>query len=152
MIPDLRRTRECGDCNECCTGVLHANVYGKFMDKGRPCHYLGKSGCTIYAKRPPVCSSYQCEWLKDDSTNIPEWMRPDMSKVIITLRQWGDQLQHVYWQINECNEKIDSSILNWIYMHVSSNSICADIQVDGRWYQMGPPEYTQYMNSRTIER
>ena len=75
-----------------------------------------------------------------------------MSKVIITLRQWGDNGEHVYWQINECDRKIDSSILNWIYMHISSNSICADIQVDGRWYQMGPPEYTQYMNSRTIER
>jgi hypothetical protein len=144
-VPNLKRNRECGDCKECCTGTLHADIYGKIMDKGRPCHYLGGEGCTIYEKRPGVCKAYQCEWLRDDSTLIPEWMRPDLSKVIITQKGWGDNLQHNYWNIAESHQKIDSVILNWVYMFTSSHNICANIEVDGRWYQMGPPEFVEYM-------
>jgi len=145
MIPDLRRTRECGECTECCKGELHANIYGRLMDKGKPCHFLGTSGCTIYSKRPSLCSSYQCEWLRDDGTNIPEWIRPDLSKVMISERTWGEKEEHKYWQINECGQKIDSNILNWIFMFSSTHSICVDYQVDNRWHQLGPPEFVDWV-------
>jgi len=147
MIPDLKRNRECGDCKECCTGTLYADVYGKVMDVGRPCHFLGGEGCTIYEKRPQLCRDYQCEWLRDDSTNIPEWMRPDLSKVIITQKTWGNNNQYVYWMIAESKQKIDSEILNWVYMYVSSHNICANIEVAGRWYQMGPPEFVEHIRN-----
>jgi hypothetical protein len=141
------RNRECGDCRECCTGVLSGDIYGKFMDKGRPCHYLGGNGCTIYSKRPTLCKEYRCEWLGDDSTYIPEWMRPDISKVVITRRNWGNNKQYTYWTVAESGQKIDSTILNWVYMHISTHNICADIEVDGRRYQMGPPEFVEYIKS-----
>ena len=141
--------RECGDCRECCTGVLTGNIYGKQMDKGRPCHYLGGNGCTIYKKRPTLCKEYQCEWLRDDSTHIPEWLRPDISKVVITRRNWGDNQQHLYWTVAESGQKIDSTILNWVYMHISTHNICASIEVDGMWYQFGPPEFADYIKQIT---
>ena len=141
--------RECGDCRECCTGVLTGNIYGKQMDKGRPCHYLGGNGCTIYKKRPTLCKEYQCEWLRDDSTYIPEWLRPDISKVVITRRNWGDNQQHLYWTVAESGQKIDSTILNWVYMHISTHNICASIEVDGMWYQFGPPEFADYIKQIT---
>lgn len=144
MIPDLRRTRECGTCTECCTGTLVADIHGYVMDKGRPCHFLGK-GCTIYSDRPNVCREFQCAWLRDDGTNIPEWMKPELSKVVIIERNWGRNLDQTYWNIVESNQKIDSVILNWVYMYVSSRNICANIEVDGKFYQMGPPEFVDFM-------
>lgn len=147
MIPDLKRNRQCGDCTECCTGTLHADIYGKFMDRGRPCHYLNK-GCTIYENRPQLCKDYRCEWLKDDSTIIPEWMQPNLSKVIITERIWGDRNQYTYWEIQESGQKIDSTVLNWVYMYVAANNMVANIQVDSRWYQIGPPEFVEHLRNQ----
>ena len=145
MMPDLRRNRECGECVQCCTGTLHATIHGYPIDRGRPCHFLGGNGCTIYEKRDTVCREFRCAWLKDDATNIPEWMRPDLSKVIITEANWGENNQHQCLIFHESGQKIDSTILNWIYMYCSSKNICADIQVDGIWYQMGPPEFVEHM-------
>jgi hypothetical protein len=119
------------------------------MDKGRPCHYLGGNGCTIYKKRPTLCKEYQCEWLRDDSTHIPEWLRPDISKVVITRRNWGDNNENLCWTVAESGQKIDSTILNWVYMHISTHNICANIEVDGTWYQMGPPEFIDYIKRTT---
>lgn len=145
MSPNLRRTRECGECTECCTGVLSADIHGYSMDKGRPCHFYG-NGCTIYPDRPQVCKQYRCEWLKDDGTNIPEWMRPDRSKVIITQNYWGDNNDKPFWRVNECGQKIDSTVLNWVYMFLSSHNIYANIEVDGTFYQMGSPEFREFID------
>ena len=148
MIPDLKRNRECGACRECCTGTLQADIYGYAMDKGRPCQFLGGEGCTIYQKRPQLCKDYKCHWLEDDGIEVPEWMRPDLSKVIITKRPWGDNKEHLYLSVAETGgQKIDSVILNWVYMHVSKHNICANIEVDGRWYQMGPPEFVKFIQN-----
>ena len=147
MIPDLKRNRKCGPCNQCCTGTLQGDIYGHAMDKGRACHFLGGEGCTIYEKRPTLCKQYECLWLQDDATNIPEWMRPDISKVIITHRNWGNNNENSYLSVAESGQKIDSVILNWVYMHVSKHNICANIEVDGTWYQMGPPEFVEYIRN-----
>jgi len=152
MIPELKRIRECGECNECCSGTLSVDIYGKFADKGIPCHFLAKMNtpqkrCTIYPNRPDVCVNYRCEWVKDDSTNIPEWMRPDLSKVIITSKVWGNNIKNTYWLVTESNKKIDSNILNWIYMYTSEHNIFASIEVNGRFYQKGSLEFSKYLQT-----
>lgn len=139
------RNRECGACTECCNGTLVGDIFGRTLDKGRPCHYLGGEGCTIYSQRPSLCRAYRCEWLRDDASHIPEWMRPDLSGVIITVRRWGENGELLFWTVAESRGKIDSTVLNWVYMHVSQHNICANIEVDGRWYQIGPPEFVDFI-------
>jgi len=72
-------------------------------------------------------------------------MKPELSKVVIVERNWGRNLEHTFWNIIESNQKIDSVVLNWVYMYVSSRNICANIEVDGKFYQMGPPEFVEFM-------
>lgn len=146
MMPDLRRTRQCGDCSECCTGTLTADIHGHKMEKGRPCHFFA-NGCSIYPDRPQVCSAFQCAWLRDDGTEIPEWMRPDLSKVIIVEYRWGNNNEKIFWSVVESGQKIDSLVLNWLYMYLSKHDICANIEVGGTFYQRGPAEFREYIET-----
>lgn len=141
-MANLSRTRDCGECTECCRGWLDDLVHGYSMFPGKPCQFVSDKGCTIYEDRPAVpCKNYQCEWLRDDGLTYPAWMRPDLSKVIVTVRNWGENGEHSFLEFRECGQKIDSEILNWIYMFVSSNNIPARIQVNRGWNMFGPPEF-----------
>lgn len=131
--------RQCDECSECCKGWLTANIYGKEMAPGVPCHYLGKVGCSIYKDRPKEpCQTYRCVWLIDP--DIPEWLKPSTAKVILSWKGWsgGD-----YLEVKECGEKIDSTILNWVYIFAGQNNINLAIEVCGRWYFRGPQEFTE---------
>ena len=136
-------TRKCDECNACCQGWLTANIYGKEMYPGRPCHFASNNGCSIYKDRPEnPCVTYKCAWLKDDGTIFPEWMKPDRSDVIITERDWENRL---YWSVVECGKQIDSKILNWIYLFAQANDIYLEIQVAGIRYYRGSPEFQHYV-------
>lgn len=116
------------------------------MLSGRPCHFVSEHGCSIYKDRPKdPCVDYKCLWLVD--TNIPEWIKPSISKVIVTLRPWGNNKQFTYWEIRECGTKIDSSVLNWFYSYCSSNNMQMRVQVGGGWHSMGPPDFQKEMNN-----
>lgn len=130
--------RQCNECSECCKGWLTANIYGKEMAPGRPCHYLAKVGCSIYKDRPKEpCQTYRCAWLIDPE--VPEWMKPSTAKVILSWKGWsgGD-----YLEVKECGEKIDSTVLNWVYIFAGQNNINLAIEVSGSWYFRGPQDFT----------
>lgn len=80
--------KSCSECTKCCEGYLTlSEVLWEKIDGHDSCPFLNKlgvHGCSIYKHRPPMCTNYLCEWKKYDE--IPEWMRPDLSKVIITKR------------------------------------------------------------------
>ena len=103
--------RSCGTCTACCEGWLAASIKGEAMYPGSPCKYLSNK-CTIYNQRPKdPCINYKCEWLKDDS--IPEWMRPDRCKAILTLKEICN-IRYVW--LTECGEKLRSDVLAWLFM------------------------------------
>lgn len=136
--PSIKRS--CGDCTECCKGWLSASIYGREMHEGRPCHFVGIKGCSIYKDRPEdPCKGFQCEWLKDDGTLYPEWLKPDVSKIIITKRSWAEGKD--YLSVKECGQSISSTALNWLYVFGGQISIPMQIQVAGTWNKMGPPEF-----------
>lgn len=136
--------RECNGCTECCKWLV-AEAHGYYFQPGRPCHFKGESGCTIYKDRPEVCKSYKCEWLVN--SEIPEWMKPTLSKVLITKRKWsgGD-----YIEVLECGEKIDSVVLNWLFMYHYMTSIPIRIQVDRGWNNYGPLEFREEISKQVL--
>lgn len=129
--PTIKRT--CGDCTECCKGWLSANIYGREMYEGRPCHFLGANKCSIYVDRPnDPCKAFKCEWLADDGTIYPEWLRPDMAKVIVSGRHDPDT-GNQFLEAKECGETIDSKVLNWLYLFAAQYNVEMRIQVAGIW-------------------
>jgi len=129
--------RDCNGCTACCEGWLDGKVYDKYFQPGRPCHFKCENGCSIYEQRPEnPCRIYSCEWL--NNLDISEWLRPNLSKIIITRKQWknGD-----YLEITEMGCKIDSSILNWLFTYHYSTDIPIRIQVSGGWTSYGPQEF-----------
>ncbi len=54
---ELDPTRECGDCDECCT------LHGQPGPGPIPCRHLAAGGgCGIYPTRPRSCRTWFCEW------------------------------------------------------------------------------------------
>jgi uncharacterized cysteine cluster protein YcgN (CxxCxxCC family) len=101
--------RTCDSCTACCEGWLNGEAHGHTFYPSKPCFFLNK-GCTIYEDRPEnPCKSYDCAWLAEDT--FPMWMRPDLSKIIISKRIKNDIS---YYEIGEMGEQIKAHILNWI--------------------------------------
>lgn len=132
-------TRECGDCTRCCEGWLNADIYGKKMYEGKPCHYLC-NGCTIYEDRPKdPCKEYHCEWLTNQ--DFPEWMKPNLSNVIVTKKEAEDGSLS-YYEIVETGKLIKSPVLNWIIhwaLKTKSNII---YMVQGKMHKLGSAEFS----------
>jgi hypothetical protein len=104
-------SRECGDCTKCCEGFLVGSVQGKDFYPGKPCHFIeiGK-GCTIYKDRPvDPCKRYKCGWLVDEE--MPEWLKPNQSNVIIDVR---DAEGIPFINVIEAGETLRSDVLSWL--------------------------------------
>ena len=130
---------DCKGCSACCEGWLFGEAHGHYFQAGRPCHFKCETGCSIYEKRPESpCKTYNCAWLEDE--NIPEWMKPNLSGVIITKRQWknGD-----YLEIHETGKKIDAVVLNWLFLYHYTTDIPIRVQVSGGWTNYGTKEFLQ---------
>ncbi len=133
---DLIVGRNCNGCTECCNGSskLHGEIFGKHFHSGKPCHYVGESGCTIYENRPQdPCKRFRCEWL-DNPEMFPEWMKPNLSK-IIGIRRTTEKGNSIL-EIRECGQKIDSNILNYFYQYSMKHGINMDIEVDDFLYRI----------------
>lgn len=143
-------SRECGTCTKCCEGYLTGVVYDKPFYPGRPCHFvsIGKS-CTIYAKRPKdPCVSYRCQWL--DNFELPEWLKPNQSNVIITERTFeGTDIK--YLDVMEAGDKLDSSVLSWIIVHALSKKLNLRWYVSGAAHYFGDSEFLKLMEGDKIK-
>lgn len=139
--------RECGECTKCCEGSLHLVVDKYTVNRSSPCHFLSKvnkcGGCTIYEKRPKVCSDFKCAWL--ENPEIPEWMKPSQSDVILIDQ---DQAQVRYHEVVEVEKKIDPVILNWILLYAIRNKINLKYSVNFEANMFGSAEFINYMNKR----
>ena len=144
--------RECGECTRCCEGWELTDVaeHIGFVGVGLPCRFvdLGK-GCTIYEDRPTVCRHYKCEWLKDDMHNIPDWLKPNESNIIITEKPWGEGRNiDFYWSASECGETIRGDVLHWLIVHCEEEGICLEYMVAGEKHYRGVNEFHQWADTR----
>lgn len=133
IIPIRSADRSCGECTLCCEGWLIAEVHGHELGHGKKCHYLGEKACTIYEDRPvDPCQLFKCEWLVNH--DIPEWMKPNLSKVILVSRHDDDC---DYLEAFEAGQKMDSSILQWLLLWVVNKKLKnLKYQVNRGWYYL----------------
>ena len=136
-------TRSCDGCTKCCDGWLHGEAYGHKFYPGRKCHFVTCNGCSIYEKRPEIpCRTFRCVWLDDQ--NVPEWMKPSLSNVLITQRT----IKNIkYLEVFETGQKIDSSALSWLIQYCLSKKINVKYQVDGGWNWVGSSEFSDALSS-----
>lgn len=81
----------CGSCTLCCKvlGVTVSETYEK--PQYTQCKFCNKNGCKIYEKRPMVCASFKCMYLKwqEEGQNPPSYLRPDRSRVVLVPNTEG---------------------------------------------------------------
>jgi len=139
--------RECKECSMCCAGWLPATIHNHEMFPGKPCHFISiHDKCTIYENRPDLCKEFRCVWL--DNTNLPEWLKPSISNVIIHTRKTKSNID--FWEIVECGKKIDSQVLNTILLYITNNGINIRYQVDSGWYFWGSPDFSKDMKANNF--
>ena len=120
--------RNCDGCTECCKGYIVGEAHGKPFYPGRPCHYVGEKGCTIYKKRPQTCASFKCEWLTNEEL-FPEWFKPNQSKLLIVSTVTKSGLQ--YYRVIECGQKINAEHLNYLFLNVVNKGLNLHVQING---------------------
>lgn len=133
-------SRSCGSCTACCEGWLSGEAHGKKFYPGQKCHFLGER-CTIYAKRPhDPCVAFKCGYLADE--NVPEWMRPDRSGVVMVERE-KDGIRWV--EVTECGKPMAAPILNWIVHNLIGKGVNVRYQLSGGWNYFGAREFCEHM-------
>ena len=140
--------RSCDGCTECCTGWLEGEIHGHVMKLGQPCVYKNNQGCSIYDRRPEhPCKTYLCAWAYD--LNVPNWMKPSLSKVLLTTHKIG---KLILVEIRECGQKMSADVLNWAFLLFAEKKINnLKYQIDGQWFYLSNevPDLLEYINSCT---
>jgi len=72
------------------------------------------------------------------NTEVPEWMKPSKSGVILTGKQRDspDGTKQTYLEVLELGKKIDSTVLNWLFRLYLRTGVPIKVQIDGgyNWY------------------
>lgn len=81
--------RVCGPCSLCCS-VLRVDEIAKLG--GTPCRHLRSDGhgCGIHDRRPGICRSYRCLWLRG---KLRDEDRPDRLGAVLDLVSTGPELR-----------------------------------------------------------
>ena len=131
--------RTCDGCTACCEGWLNGEVKGHTFHAGKPCFFKSAKGCSIYEDRPDdPCKIYKCAWISEDI--FPMWMRPDLSKVLITKRTLKEI---TYYDIIEAGETMKSYVLNYIIQYALNNKINIKYMIDGGVNKIGSREFSE---------
>lgn len=142
--PQEKVKRECGSCTECCRGWLTGEVNGHAFYPGQPCHFVGEHGCSIYQDRPEnPCKVFECEWLRNKE--IPEWMKPDKCKVLMTTREWfyNGESRGSYLDVYEAGQQMDSRVLAWLFAFYLNTGVPMRVQVAGSFRRYGSAEFLE---------
>lgn len=102
-MSEIPTQRTCQTCTACCEGHLHLNKELASSDANSECLHCTQSGCAIYTDRPQnPCRTFECLWLTANSP-LPEWMRPDASRVIVTINRfkWNEHPVVVGLQLDQ---------------------------------------------------
>lgn len=101
--------RSCNGCTKCCEGWLTGEAFGFKFYPGKRCAFLGQKGCNIYELRPyDPCVGFTCHW--KDNINIPEWLRPDLSNIIMIK---GYLEKYEYLKLIQSGSKVKQEVFEW---------------------------------------
>lgn len=134
------KLRECGTCTKCCDGTVNGEIYGHKMFPGTPCHFIALgSGCTIYEDRPETpCKNFRCRWLDDES--IPEWMKPNISSVIIIEKEISGI---PYIQMVSDIHPPSVEVLSWFFTWGKSRYVNIYWTIGSAYYYLGSEEFCE---------
>ena len=126
----------CAECRACCQGWVIGEAYGSRFYPGKACDFLC-GGCQIYDVRPNVCRKFYCAYAQE---LFPEWMRPDKSKVIISVQDWS---KGQYLLCSEMGQKMSDEALLEINNFSKKHNCPTIIQYDGQFNFHGPQEFLE---------
>jgi hypothetical protein len=110
--------RSCGSCTKCCDGWLSGTAYGHDFSPGKPCYFANRSGCSIYPIRPESpCKTFVCHW--KENTQIPDWLTPAKSGIIILIRYLESQR---YLRLTYAGRMPTEQILEWAEQHAATGA------------------------------
>ena len=105
--------RQCQPCTACCEGHLELGEALQPKGKSDQCKHCTSSGCGMYHFRPiEPCQQFECLWLVKNSS-LPQWMRPDESRVIVTLNRLKKTNQPVLVAL-QMDEKTQKRTTQWL--------------------------------------
>ena len=134
------KERSCDGCAKCCEGWLAGEAYGHAFFRGRPCFFLNKT-CSIYDNRPAEpCKSFKCGWLA--SPEFPEWMKPDLSNVIINRSKSKDK-DIDYFILVEAGSILSVKVLSWMIQWTLNNNQNLLYYIDGGMNRIGSKEFLE---------
>lgn len=139
--------RQCGPCTSCCEGWLSADIKGHEMHPGKPCFFLADSKCTDYEGRPNTCKSYNCSWKREPDV-FPEWLRPDLSGVIITKMVMPSRKDMVHYEVAEARGKLDVKTLNWLVQWALETGSNLFYEIEGKHHAIGSPAFKTWILGR----
>ncbi len=114
--------RKCQPCTACCEGHLDIGVNLQISKETGSCTHCINSGCNIYASRPKEpCQVFECLWLTDKSP-LPNWMKPDQSRVIVTLNKIK-QTDEIVLVALKMDANIPPKTLKWLNKFVAKHKI-----------------------------
>jgi uncharacterized cysteine cluster protein YcgN (CxxCxxCC family) len=127
--------RECGNCTKCCEGWLVANIFEHKIYKDNPCPYIDSDNCkcSIYNKKPLLCSDFKCAWLKEEHV-FPLWMKPNLINQIIKKHVTNE---YIYYEIVEAGSTIDTEILNWFMEQAAKGRMNIKYSINGLPHYVG---------------
>ena len=134
--------RDCDDCQACCQGWLNGDAFGCAFGGGKPCVFL-IGGCSVYGFRPEVCQSFYCGWSQG---LLPEWMRPDLCKVLVSVERWSKgQYLRCIGMGKEISEDAKTAIMR--FCEANSAPVVFDFQNDLKI--VGPDVFIQEFFSKS---
>lgn len=140
-VPD----RQCGGCTACCEGWAEGEIRGHRMFPGKPCHFLGSRGCSIYPERPESpCRTFVCGWLQPDSP-FPESFSPREVGVIIVPFEWRARPAYV---LLSAGRDPDDRMLAWMEAFTRSTGSPFYYQRAGERLGYGPVAFQQEMAAK----
>jgi hypothetical protein len=74
-------SRQCGDCNICCTAM---KVPALDKPAGVRCVHQTPQGCGNYEHRPAPCREWYCLWVRDQHGLFNDSQRPDRLGIFFT--------------------------------------------------------------------
>lgn len=114
--------RKCKPCTACCEGYLDLGNDLQISKKTGSCMHCINSGCNIYVSRPTnPCRNSECLWLIDESP-LPIWMRPDISRVIVTFNKFKNTDETVMVAL-QMDSTIAKKTLDWLSAYAVKHKI-----------------------------
>jgi len=79
---------------------------------------------------------------------FPEWMRPDLSGVIISKIVLPSRADLTHYEVAEARSKLDVKTLNWLILWALEKGVNLFYQVDGRHHAIGSLVFKAAMSGR----